>query len=219
MGNTESAMPLALHRLLAARRRKQDRAVAIAVSLGVAFAVASSFMTTAAIVASMRDLSARIVSGDTKGLALAEAVARRASLPFAGMSALTLCIFGSAISCVLAALFIGRKRSLGILRVLGVTSRDLYRLFALETLLLGGLGLPAGLVLGLSLTASLLGHSAATPACYLVSTGFGLAALALGVYLPLRLVRNGNCDQLLNNRPVYAASNPSCAKCGLCGGF
>ena len=219
MSSTGPAMPFALQRVLAARRRKQSRAVAIMVSLGVAFAVASSFLTVGAIVASTEDLSARVIAGDAKGLALAQAVARRASLPFTGMSALTLCISAAAISCVLAVGFIGRKRSLGILKVLGTTTKDLYRLFALETCVLGGLGIPVGLALGLVLTTTLLGNSAAIPECYGVSLAFGVAALALGVYLPLRLVRNGSCAQLLNNRPVYASSNSSCAKCGLCGGF
>ena len=219
MGSGGAAMPFDLISLLTARRRKQNRVAAVMVSLGVVFAVASSFLTLAAIVASTRDLSSRVLDGDAKGLALAEAVARRASLPFVVMSALTLCIAGAAISCVLAVGFIGRKRSLGILKVLGATVRDLYRLFALETCVLGGLGIPVGLILGLFLTTTFLGKSAAIPACYAVSLAFGVAALALGVYLPLRLVRNGSCDQLLKNRPVYAASNSSCAKCGLCGGF
>lgn len=212
-------MPVALHSLLSARRRRQNRAVTVMISLAVAFAVASSFLATAAIAASVRDFSVRVVPGDMLGLALARGAARRASLPFIGVSALTLCISGVAISCVLAVAFIGRKRSLGILKVLGGTTADLYRLLTLETCYLGGIGIPAGLLLGLGATASHLGVSAATPACYLVSAFFGLAALAFGVYLPIRLVKNGSCDQLLNNRPVYATKNPSCAKCGLCGGF
>jgi hypothetical protein len=68
-------------------------------------------------------------------------------------------------------------------------------------------------------TARAFGPKGATLPCFLISAFFGLAALALGIYLPLRLIRNGSCDQLLNNRPVYAATIPSCAKCGLCGGF
>lgn len=219
MCSKAAAMPAELRRLLAGRRCRQNRAVAVMVSLAVAFAVASSFLAVAAIVASTQDLADRVVGGDEKGLALADAVSRKASMPFAGMSALTLCISGSAIACLLAVGFIGRKRSLGILKVLGSTTGDLYRVLTLETCLVGGLGIPAGIGFGSSLTLVFLGSGAATPASYLVSVVFGIAALLLGVYLPLRLVRNGSCEQLLNNRPIYAANNPSCAKCGLCGGF
>lgn len=212
-------MPWPLIRLLSTRRRRQNRAVTAMVTLAVAFTVASSFAVTAATGAMMQDLSARVMPPEPQGLALARAVGRRASLPWIGVSAGALLMSGVAISCVLAVAFLGRKRSLGVMKVLGATGSDLRSLFMLETCLLGGAGIPTGMLLGFGAIAWVFGTTAVTPMCFLVSASFGLAALALGIYLPLRLIRNGSCDQLLNNRPVYAASNPSCAKCGLCGGF
>jgi ABC-type antimicrobial peptide transport system permease subunit len=189
------------------------------VSIAVALTVAASFIVTAATDAMMQDLSRRLVSAEPQGLALAEEVSRRASSSFVGISILALLISGAAISCVLAVAFLGRKRSLGVLKVLGGTSADLRRLFMLEIFYVGGAGIPIGTLLGLAVTVRAFGPKGATFPCFLISAFFGLAALALGIYLPLRLIRNGSCDQLLNNRPVYAATNPSCAKCGLCGGF
>lgn len=160
-----------------------------------------------------------IVVTPRSGLALAESTSRRASLPWQAVSAGALLMSAAAVSCVLTVTFLGRKRTLGIMRVLGGTTADLQRLFVLETAFLGGVGLPLGFLLGFAFTARAFGVKAATAPCFLVSAAFGAAALLFGAYLPVRLVRNGSCDQLLNNRPVYAATNPSCAKCGLCGGF
>lgn len=219
MASAGATMPTCLVRLLATRRLRQSRAIPAMVSLGVTFAVASSFFTVAAMLASVRRLTSRVDPNDSLGLELIRDVVRRGYVPYVGIAALVLCIAAAGISCVLAVAFMGRKRSLGILKVLGVTNPDLGRAFALETLLLGGLGIPAGILLGLALTSIVLGSHAAVLSCYLVSASFGLAALALGALLPLRLLWNGSCEQLLNNRPVYASRNLSCAKCGLCGGF
>ncbi|MFA6654341.1 MAG: hypothetical protein WCS57_00635, partial [Bacillota bacterium] len=54
---------------------------------------------------------------------------------------------------------------------------------------------------------------------YAVSITTGLLTLIAGVYLPVRMIKNANCQQLLNDRPVYVVSNPSCEECGLCGGI
>lgn len=156
---------------------------------------------------------------ERSGLSLADAASRRAFLPWQAISLGVLSMSAAAISCVLAVTFLGRKRSLGILKALGSTTGGLMRLFLLETGLMGGMGIPLGLLLGSGVAVWALGQGAVTVWCFAVSAAFGMAALALGVLLPVRLVRNGSCEQLLNNRPVYAISNPSCAKCGLCGGF
>ncbi|MGI6643112.1 MAG: FtsX-like permease family protein [Bacillota bacterium] len=125
----------------------------------------------------------------------------------------------AAISCVLTASFLGRKRSLGILRVLGGTRGDLLRVVLVEALYLGVLGVPLGSVVGFLVSRFFLDAWVVTFATALVPVGLGVAAIIAGASLPIRLVRNATCDQLLNNRPVYAMSNPSCAQCGLCGGF
>ncbi len=212
-------IPLQLLSLISSRRRRQSPAAGALLTMAVAFTVASSFVVTVTVGAMMRDLSARVDPADKAALAMAQAVGRRVFLPWQAVSAGVSCVSGAAISCVLAVAFLGRKRSLGVMKVLGATGADLRRLFALETCVLGGAGIPLGMVAGLAVTAWAFGLAAATLSCFLVSASFGLAALAFGIYLPLRLIRNGSCDQLLNNRPVYALSNPSCAKCGLCGGF
>jgi ABC-type antimicrobial peptide transport system permease subunit len=54
---------------------------------------------------------------------------------------------------------------------------------------------------------------------YIAAVITGILTMAAGVWMPLQLIKNANCDQLLNNRPVYVISNPSCANCGLCGGI
>lgn len=156
---------------------------------------------------------------ERSGSTLAESASRWAFLPWQFISLGVLMMSAAAISCVLAVAFLGRKRSLGILKVLGSTTMGLRRLFLLETALMGGMGVPLGFLSGSGVVMWALGQSAVTVSCFLVSAFFGLAALAFGVILPVRLVRNGSCDQLLNNRPIYAVTNPSCAKCGLCGGF
>lgn len=159
-----------------------------------------------------------VVSGES-GSALAGSTSRRALATYQVVSAGAALMSAAGIACVLAVAFLGRKRSLGILKVLGGTVPDLQRLFLVEAAFMGGAGIPVGLVLGYGIAAWAYGAASATLPCFLVGSAFGAVALLFGAYLPVRLVRNGTCDQLLNNRPVYAMSNPSCAKCGQCGGF
>ncbi len=142
----------------------------------------------------------------------------KAHLPWQAVSAMVAITSAAAVSCVLAVSFLGKKRALGILKVIGATRSDLKRLTLSECWYLGLLGVPAGLVIGAALCRFALGVP--VPAVSIpVSLSMGALALAGGAFLPLRLVRNATCDQLLNNKAVYALSNPSCAQCGLCGGF
>lgn len=125
---------------------------------------------------------------------------------------------GFAVACTLTVSFLGRKRVLGILRVLGGTTRDLARLMAVEGLIPGMLGIALGIAVGRIACARFFGAPGGIgPAVAAIMVGGG--ALALGIGLPLRLVKNASCLQLVNNRPVYLSSNPSCANCGMCGGF
>jgi hypothetical protein len=158
-------------------------------------------------------------SGRELGAAMIRQAARAAFLPRHVVSLAAAVVALSGISCVLSVSFVGRKKSLGILKTLGGTTRDLAGLMALETAFMGAFGIPIGLCCGSVITAVYLGTQALSPWCFVVSVVFGVLSLTFGVYLPVRLVRNASCAQLLNNRPVYAFSNPSCAQCGLCGGF
>ena len=159
------------------------------------------------------------VVSEISGRVLAEEASGRAFGAWQMVSFLVALMSAVAISCILAASFLGRKRTFGILKVLGTTTAGLTRLMFAEVALMGAAGIPLGVAVGLLLVVSSLGWPAVTVWCFAVSASFGVLALALGVVLPAVLIRNGSCDQLLNNRPVYAMTNPSCAKCGLCGGF
>ncbi len=123
-----------------------------------------------------------------------------------------------AITCILTVLFLGRKRPLGIIRVLGGTISDLARMMFVEAAYMGTPGIIVGVFAGRYLTGFLEQGSVLPASAYIVSIVTGVLTLIAGVYLPLRLIKNATCDQLLNNKPVYVVSNPSCANCGLCGG-
>lgn len=123
-----------------------------------------------------------------------------------------------AIACVLTVSFLGRKRALGILRVLGGTAKDLRNMMLVEAMYLGIPGIFVGLIAGTASSNRIFG-TFAYPSSLILAGIMGASTLLLGVWMPLRLIRNANCDQLLNQRAVYIISNPSCASCGLCGGF
>ncbi len=135
------------------------------------------------------------------------------------ISLLVLLAAATAIACVLIVSFLGRKRSLGILRVLGSTVTDLRRAMSLEAAYLGAPGIILGIFAGKYLSRFLDTGSVLPWSAYAVASITGTLTLTAAVWLPLRLIRNANCNQLLNNRPVYVISNPSCANCGLCGGI
>ncbi len=143
---------------------------------------------------------------------------KAAYLPWQAVSAISAVTAASSVACVLAVLFLGRKRVFGILKVMGVTRADLWRLVLAEATVLGSWGLPLGIALGWVLNHTIVRAPVGFIA-YVASAGLGLASLFCGAALPVLLVKNATCDQLLNNRPVLAISNPSCAECGLCGGF
>lgn len=159
-----------------------------------------------------------VITGDS-GRRMLEKAARTALAPWQVCSFLVLLAASVGVSCVLTASFLGRKRALGILKVLGATHRDYTHLMLVEGMCLGGPGILLGFPLGFWASHLGFGRVMAGTGGLLVAAVVGLLTVLLGVYLPLRLVRNATCDQLLNNKPVYAMSNPSCAQCGLCGGF
>ncbi len=209
-------VPASLLRTIAVRRLKTSKAVALMVSISTALAIAASFTVTAVTETMIWKAEARVTG---PGAAMIRKAAMEAFLPWHIVSVGAAVIALSGISCVLSVAFVGRKKSLGILKTLGGTTRDLSRLLTLEAVYMSALGFPAGIAGGLVMTSFYLGAQAVSPWCFVVSILFGVLSLALGVYLPIRLVRNASCAQLLLMRPVYAFSNPSCAKCGLCGGF
>ncbi len=166
-----------------------------------------------------RDYPRTTVMATDSGKKMIERAGKRALMPWQLASFLVLLAASFGVSCVLTAAFLGRKRALGILKVLGATKRDYARLMMLEGLCLGGPGIVFGFPLGVWAARFGFGKVMAGTWGFVAAFVFGLATIILGVYLPLRLVRNATCDQLLHNKPVYAVSNPSCAECGLCGGF
>ncbi|HHY69918.1 MAG TPA: ABC transporter permease [Bacillota bacterium] len=124
-----------------------------------------------------------------------------------------------AITCVLTVSFLGRKRPLGIMRVLGATVSDITRMMSVEAAYMGTPGIVLGVFAGRYLAGFLQQGSVLPWSAYAVSITTGLLTLIAGVYLPVRMIKNANCQQLLNDRPVYVVSNPSCEECGLCGGI
>lgn len=135
------------------------------------------------------------------------------------ISLIVLLSAAAAITCVLTVSFLGRKRSLGIFRVLGGTVTDLRRSMALEAAYIGLPGIALGVFAGHNLARLLETGSILPGSAYVIAIITGVLTLVAGVWMPLQLIKNANCDQLLNNRPVYVISNPSCANCGLCGGI
>ncbi|HHT85025.1 MAG: FtsX-like permease family protein [Bacillota bacterium] len=135
------------------------------------------------------------------------------------ISLLVLLSAAAAITCVLTVSFLGRKRSLGIFRVLGGTVADLRRSMTLEAAFISLPGIVLGVVAGHYLAGLLEIGDVMPLSAYIAAVITGILTMAAGVWMPLQLIKNANCDQLLNNRPVYVISNPSCANCGLCGGI
>jgi ABC-type lipoprotein release transport system permease subunit len=215
-------VPLHLLRTIAVRRIATYKAIVVIVSISTALAVAASFTVTAMTETMIGRMESRVVEGGggrELGAEMVRRATRAAFLPWHVVSLAAAVVALSGIACVLSVNFVGRKKSLGILKTLGGTTRDLTRLLALEAAFMAAFGLPLGLLGGSAITGFYLGTQALSPWCFVVSIVFGVLSLASGVYLPVRLVRNASCAQLLLNRPVYAFSNPSCAQCGLCGGF
>ncbi len=112
-----------------------------------------------------------------------------------------------AIACVLTVCFIGRKRHLGTLKVLGGTQNDLRKIVIVEAGLLGVLGLPLGFATGQILFKASFGQFLITPTAVAVPLLLGLGAMALGALFPIKLVRNATCQELLYNRPIRALSD------------
>lgn len=217
-------VPLHLLKAIALRRVSTHKAIAAFVSLSTALAIAASFTVTAmteAMVWRMEDRAVGGLSPEAAGKAaeMVRRAARAAYLPWHAVSLAAAVVALSGIACVLSVSFVGRKKSLGIMKTLGGTTRDLMRLMALEATFMAAFGIPLGLLGGALMTGVYLGPQAISPLCFVVSLVFGVLSLGAGVYMPVRLVRNASCAALLLNRPVYAFSNPSCAQCGLCGGF
>lgn len=125
----------------------------------------------------------------------------------------------AAITCLLTASLLGRKRALGVMRAVGGTTKELQRLLLLEAIVTSAPGIPLGLGTGQLVSRLVWGTWLASGASLLASAGIALGAVLLGSLLPLLLLKNATTDQLLMNKPVYVIPNPSCAKCGACGGL
>lgn len=135
------------------------------------------------------------------------------------VSILVLMATAVAITCVLIVAFLDRKRPLGIMRVLGGTTSDLARMMFVEAAYMGIPGIILGVFGGRYLTTFLEQGMTLPWSAYAVSILIGSVTIIAGVLIPVRLIKNANCHQLLNDRRVYLDSNPSCASCGLCGGI
>ncbi|MBE3518798.1 MAG: ABC transporter permease [Firmicutes bacterium] len=125
----------------------------------------------------------------------------------------------AAITCLLTASLLGRKRTLGVMRAVGGTTRELQKLLLFEAFLTGGPGIPLGLAAGQVFSKLVWGTWVLSLPAILASAGIALGAVFLGSLLPLLFLKNATTDQLLMNKPVYVIPNPSCAKCGACGGL
>lgn len=218
---TETSVPPALSWSMAAlmsrRRLGRERGAAAIVALSAALTVAASMVVMGMIGKSSIGFAERITS-DFESLRFVRKALMRAYLPWQAVSGMVALTAAAAVSCVLAVSFLGRKRALGILKVIGATRSDFTRLMLVECGYLGLAGIPLGLFFGVALNRFALGTPVPISAVP-ISLTLGVLALCLGAFLPQRLLRNATCDQLLNNKAVYAISNPSCAECGLCGGF
>lgn len=131
-------------------------------------------------------------------------------LPFLGAASIT---------CLLTVSLMGRKRTLGIIRAVGGSTRNLHTLLLSEAAVAGIPGLALGLGSGQVLLKLVWGTFCMSRSCLLGSSAIAFGAVALGSVVPLVLLRNATTDQLLMNKPVYVIPNPSCSKCGACGGI
>jgi predicted lysophospholipase L1 biosynthesis ABC-type transport system permease subunit len=211
------ALSWSMAALMSRRRLGRERGAAAIVALSVSLTVSASMVVTGMVSKSGIGFAARIAS-DSESMSFVRKALARAYLPWQAVSAMVALTAAAAVSCVLAVSFLGRKRSLGILKVIGATKSDFVRLLVIECGYLGMVGIPAGLLYGAILNRFALRAPIPISAVPISST-LGILALCVGAFLPLKLLRNATCDQLLNNKAVYAISNPSCAECGLCGGF
>jgi len=100
----------------------------------------------------------------------------------------------AAITCVFTVSFLGRKRSLGIFRVLGATVADLRRSMALEAVYIGLPGIVLGIFVGRYLAAWLETGQTLPVSAYITAVITGMLTIAAGVWMPLQLIRNANCD-------------------------
>jgi hypothetical protein len=133
------------------------------------------------------------------------------------------CLSGLGILNLQLLSFLRRKRDIGVLRALGMDSREAGLLLFLEGLLLAVVGTILGTVLAYATTARL-----APVLPYRLAIGtwaplwaavYSFIVFAISTWLPVTLSSRATVDQLLYNRRVYLNPNLSCAHCGRCGGF
>jgi len=153
------------------------------------------------------------------GKVVLEAQTKRSFAIWQMVSVFVLLASSVAISCVLTVSFLSRKRSFGIMRVLGTTTKEIRNMMLVEMAWVGVPGIVLGLATAMFLSEKITVFSGWSSGAVVFSCLMGMGTMLLGVWLPIHLMKNATCEQLLNNRPVYVFSNPSCANCGLCGGF
>lgn len=124
---------------------------------------------------------------------------------------------------VLLLSFIQRKRQFGVMKAVGLTNPELQFLLLAE----GGMivaagaivGIPTGMVLVSQLSARLGLTLTLRPGALAGAVVLAAAVFYLGSLIPATVSRQAPVDALLYNRRVYYNGNPSCARCGRCGGF
>jgi predicted permease len=130
-------------------------------------------------VSTMRELYADTLAGTSFTLVL---------LAIAGAMALALGVVG--IYGVIAYVVSQRTREIGIRSALGAEPTRLAKMFLLQGLTLGGVGIAAGVVvaaaLGRSMSSLLFGVEPSDPAAYVLAIGVILFAAAIASYLPAR---------------------------------
>jgi len=100
------------------------------------------------------------------------------------ISLIVLLSAAAAITCVLTVSFLGRKRSLGIFRVLGGTVTDLRRSMSLEAAYIGLPGIALGVFAGHNLARLLETGSILPGSAYVIAIITGVLTLVAGVWMP-----------------------------------
>lgn len=119
--------------------------------------------------------------------------------------------------------FLERKRQIGVLRALGMDSRETGVLLLLEGLVPLVTGALAGVafahLIALRVSPYLPYSLVISPGASVSTVAYALLSFIVATWLPVTLSSRATVDQLLHNRRVYLKPNLSCAHCGRCGGF
>lgn len=207
-----------IYLLLALRGTRVRPLQTVFIALSVACTVLAAVMVFG-YMGAVTEVTAARVPGEPAGQLVARSACQTALGAWTRVLLLLPALGATATTCLLTASLLGRKRCLGVMRAEGGTTRELGRLLLFEALAAGVPGIPLGLGTGEVSSKLVWGIWVASAPALLASTGIALATVLLGMLLPLLLLKSATTDQLLMNKPVYVISNPSCAKCGACGGL